>query len=232
MEKDFQQQELGRQKIEITMGTWFFDKRVRKKKYISLAGKVYTGSEAVQKARSEKYSPGHPSQLLRAEFIDYMHIRSIESLVHDYRSEESREKLCSLAAWGLPDLLLHRYKQFAKIQSLFPWQVDCLLHEEGSVLSGRRNFIYSAPTSGGKTLVAELLMLRKLSQIMILGDPRLHSRKTIFFIVPFIALAEEKSEYFRKIWQDMNITMKTFHTNQDDGASSKLGEDVEEEEVD
>jgi replicative superfamily II helicase len=64
------------------------------------------------------------------------------------------------------------------------------------------NLIYSAPTSGGKTLVSEILMLRKIA--LIPGG-------TIFFIVPFIALAEEKAEYLRAVWGDMFIGIKSFH---------------------
>ena len=75
--------------------------------------------------------------------------------------------------------------------------------------------IYSAPTSGGKTLVSEILMLRKIA---------LFSRGTIFFIVPFVALAEEKAEYLRNVWGDMFIGVKSFHG--DDGGQS-LTEDVD-----
>jgi replicative superfamily II helicase len=68
------------------------------------------------------------------------------------------------------------------------------------------NLIYSAPTSGGKTLVSEILMLRKIG---------LSTGGTIFFIVPFVALAEEKAEYLRNVWGDMFIGIKAFHG--DDG---------------
>jgi len=41
---------------------------------------------------------------------------------------------------------------------------------------------------------------------------RLAERKgTVFFVVPFVALAEEKLTYFQDIWQDMNIGVKAFH---------------------
>eukprot|EP01033_Poteriospumella_lacustris_P006494 gene6494-4673_t len=86
--------------------------------------------------------------------------------------------------------------------------------------------VYTAPTSGGKTLVAELLMLRKLASTMSFGDPKFQARRTIFFVVPFIALADEKLSYFQYMWQDMNIGVKGYH--QDDGtATNEVGEDVE-----
>ena len=75
--------------------------------------------------------------------------------------------------------------------------------------------IYSAPTSGGKTLVSEILMLRKIGT---------SPGGTIFFIVPFVALAEEKAEYLRNVWRDMFIGVRAFHG--DDGGQS-LTEDID-----
>lgn len=63
-----------------------------------------------------------------------------------------------LQNWGLPSAVVEKYAE-KKITTLFPWQVDCL--QTGKVLTGS-NLIYSAPTSSGKTLVSELLMLKKV----------------------------------------------------------------------
>ena len=43
------------------------------------------------------------------------------------------------------------------VTSLYQWQSECLFNTD--VLNGK-NLIYCAPTSGGKTLVAELILLR------------------------------------------------------------------------
>jgi POLQ-like helicase len=52
------------------------------------------------------------------------------------------------------------------------------------VLAGG-NLVYCAPTSGGKTLVAEILMIRNL-----LHDKR-NSRKALF-VLPYVAIVAEK----------------------------------------
>lgn len=65
-----------------------------------------------------------------------------------------------LQNWGLPSGVTNKYAE-KKITTLFPWQVDCL--QTGEVLNGG-NLIYSAPTSSGKTLVSELLMLKTVTE--------------------------------------------------------------------
>eukprot|EP01034_Spumella_vulgaris_P021378 gene21378-27408_t len=125
--------------------------------------------------------------------------------------------LLFLNNWGLPSKVLERYNKL-KVTNLFQWQVECLTVNNSNVLTNNGNLIYSAPTSGGKTLVSELLMLKQLSR----HAPR---SGTIFFVVPFVALAEEKTLYFQEVWQDMNIGVKSFHS--DDGTGTALPCDVE-----
>ncbi|KAM9020349.1 DNA polymerase theta isoform 4-T5 [Ara ararauna] len=80
---------------------------------------------------------------------------------------------------------------------MFEWQAECLML--GHVLEGK-NLVYSAPTSAGKTLVAELLILKRV----------LETRKKALLILPFVSVAKEKKSYLQALFQDVDVRVEGY----------------------
>ncbi|XP_062341223.1 DNA polymerase theta-like isoform X2 [Osmerus eperlanus] len=101
-----------------------------------------------------------------------------------------------LSSWGLPRPVLERYHRH-RLTHMFDWQAQCLM--VGQVLQGR-NLVYSAPTSAGKTLVAELLMLKRV----------LETRRKALFILPFVSVAKEKMHYLQSVFEEAGVRVEGY----------------------
>lgn len=105
-----------------------------------------------------------------------------------------------LSNWGLPEIVLERYSEKG-IKSMFEWQFECL--SLPNVLDGG-NLVFSAPTSAGKTLIAELIALKCV----------LERRKKVMIILPFVSVAHEKENYLRSIFEPQGVRVGGFMGNQ------------------
>ncbi|GES60324.1 DNA-directed DNA polymerase theta [Aspergillus terreus] len=84
------------------------------------------------------------------------------------------------------------------INDIYPWQASCL--QAPGLLEGTRHLVYTAPTGGGKSLVADVLMLKR-----IIERP---SCKAIL-VLPYVALVQEKLKWLRRIVQDVEKYIDT-----------------------
>lgn len=111
------------------------------------------------------------------------------------------------------------------IKNLYQWQGHCLFST--GVLEDM-NLMYCAPTSGGKSLVSEIMCLKTVLRF---PYPR---RKKAIYIVPFVSLVLEKESYFKKILSYYNknnkprdkIKAKGFHGELGAGGVLKIAEDI------
>uniref|UniRef100_A0A182FG04 DNA polymerase theta n=1 Tax=Anopheles albimanus TaxID=7167 RepID=A0A182FG04_ANOAL len=101
-------------------------------------------------------------------------------------SFDQTKDLRLLANWGLPESVQRQYAKKGIVE-LFPWQVECLSRSE--VLLEGRNLVYSAPTSAGKTLVSEFLLAKTIAE----------RRRKCLLILPFVAVAREKTQYLQQL---------------------------------
>lgn len=95
------------------------------------------------------------------------------------KQTSKRNRSSEINFYGLPLEVKAFLLKTKEIEDLYDWQYECLslpafLHN--------RNVIYSLPTSGGKSLVAEVLILR---EIMI-------ERKNVILLLPFVSIVQEK----------------------------------------
>ena len=85
--------------------------------------------------------------------------------------------------FGLPEQVQQIFEETRNISKLFDWQIECLNLKS---VQCRKNLIYSLPTSGGKTLVAEILLLKEV----------IANGKDAIFVFPFVSIVQEKLKGF------------------------------------
>ncbi|XP_048512661.1 DNA polymerase theta isoform X2 [Athalia rosae] len=109
----------------------------------------------------------------------------------------SMQDRCKLSAWGVPSNILQKYESRG-MGIMFPWQMECLSNYQ--VLENNKNLIYSAPTSAGKTLVAEILIMKTV----------LERQKKVIFILPFVSVVREKMFYFQDLLSSSGVRVEGF----------------------
>ncbi|XP_046614510.1 DNA polymerase theta [Neodiprion virginianus] len=123
-------------------------------------------------------------------------LNSIPESVSEYSIVNTQYR-CKLSAWGLPPDILQKY-ELRGMTKMFPWQVECLSNYR--VLEENKNLVYSAPTSAGKTFVAEMLVIKTV----------LERQKKVIFILPFVSVVREKMFYFQDLLSSSGIRVEGF----------------------
>ena len=124
----------------------------------------------------------------------------------------------SLLDWGVPGAVVRAYAD-AGVASLHPWQ-QAALHTALHCLP-QQPFVFTAPTAAGKTLVAEVLLLRALATSRAHG-----SRTVVLFLVPFIALAEEKARWLGGVLAPAGLQVSAHAGDRGPGRVIDSDEDV------
>ena len=93
--------------------------------------------------------------------------------------------------YGLSSKLVENFESLG-VRSIYPWQSSCLLGK--GFLDGSQNLIYTAPTGGGKSLVADGLMLKRVID---------YPGKKAILVLPYVALVQEKLKWLRSLVADV-----------------------------
>eukprot|EP00884_Botryococcus_braunii_P003632 jgi/Botrbrau1/1326/Bobra.0063s0040.1 len=111
-----------------------------------------------------------------------------------------------LEDWSLPAAILQAYAAKGVV-SMYPWQAAAL--EDGAT---GENLVYCAPTSGGKSLVAELLLIRRL--LASKGKPNCkfsrNGTNRALFVLPYLSVVKEKTAHLCSILGPCGIRVKGY----------------------
>ncbi|KAF4339524.1 DNA polymerase theta subunit [Fusarium beomiforme] len=104
--------------------------------------------------------------------------------------------------YGLPQQLVVNFTSLG-IKQIYPWQKSCL--KGPGLLTGEKNLVYCAPTGGGKSLVADVLILKRILE---------EKGTKALLVLPFVALVQEKVRWLRNVVQGLRFAPET--TEDDD----------------
>uniref|UniRef100_A0A0N5BFC7 Helicase POLQ-like n=1 Tax=Strongyloides papillosus TaxID=174720 RepID=A0A0N5BFC7_STREA len=132
--------------------------------------------ECSQKAVNEFTSPCVNNSL--SSYLSWSPEHQIYSLANLNNIKDLSDKDV-FSKLELPSQLYEYYLNERNISNLYDWQKECLC--DIRLLRGS-NIILSLPTGAGKTMVAELLMLREV----------INNKKSCIIVLPYVAIVQEK----------------------------------------
>ncbi|GMH42021.1 hypothetical protein BSKO_09940 [Bryopsis sp. KO-2023] len=129
----------------------------------------------------------------------------------------------SLSDWGLPSAVVQAYSKKG-VRNLYPWQAAAL--QEG--ICGH-NLLFCAPTSGGKSLVAEVLLINRLMAPC--QTPRQRRSLPVapprcLFVLPFVSIVIEKSGHLKNILNPVGLQVQGYFGDDRTAVLKPQGESV------
>ena len=107
-----------------------------------------------------------------------------------------------LGAYLGEDILRAMFPQGSPLPALYPWQAECLMVDNAAVLLREKNLVFTAPTSAGKTRIAQILMLRSL--VMAPG-------KKAMLVLPYKTLCREMAKELTPLVKALGLEVKQGH---------------------
>ena len=101
----------------------------------------------------------------------------------------------SYGRYGLRAKLVSNFASLG-ISEIYAWQAACLCDKD--VLFRAKNFVYTASTGAGKSLVADVIMLKRV----------LEDGKKAILVLPFVALVQEKTKFLRHVVDGLEMNVE------------------------
>ncbi|EGI59836.1 PREDICTED: DNA polymerase theta [Acromyrmex echinatior] len=165
---------------------------------------IINSTKKCEKFSTQNFYKNKSSNTQNATSSDVIRSSAVNSAYDEENSEFvilsppiGTQDRCKLASWGLPPNILQKYIAHG-VEEMFTWQMECLSND--LVMQERKNLVYSAPTSAGKTFVAEMLLIKTV----------LEKKKKVIFILPFVSVVREKMYYFQDLLSDVGIKVYGF----------------------
>ncbi|CAJ1387606.1 unnamed protein product [Effrenium voratum] len=166
--------------------------------YITLGGEVLKkGSRAFRAATADQR---YLKACGIASFRPTSSSIEVPEEIEPYASRRGESPL-ELSYWCIPESVEACYRD-AGICRLHAWQAECLNNSE--VLAGR-SLVYVAPTSAGKSLVSEVLMLRQL----------LFRGRRALVILPYVSICEERVRQLRGSCGAVGLRVEGLYSSSD-----------------
>lgn len=100
----------------------------------------------------------------------------------------------------LPERDMEMYRKIKKLDKFYDWQQECL--SDKRLLDGE-NCILSLPTGAGKTLIAEVLMLREA----------IVRKRNAILVLPYVAIVQEKISALAPFEDAFGINIEEYASN-------------------
>eukprot|EP01080_Neovahlkampfia_damariscottae_P003704 gene3704-6593_t len=174
----------------------------KKRKEIENFEEILKDLRSKTPTESQEIFPSHDQE----EFDPFMGVEEeqehFEEDFEEFDESDNEDRLEILEGlFELPPLYRTLLKEYRKFQNFYDWQYEVLNDER---LADGTNLIYSLPTSGGKTLVAEILMMRNL----------IVKQKKVLFIVPYVSLVEEKRVQLELFGDELGFQVEPYFGSQ------------------
>lgn len=179
-------------------------KKVAPKPFLTSAQQNTIEKASTETSQSKKSpsSTGALNETFKNITLDF----TLNSKVNETNRNLSRPKLLPVSSAPYKELgpffgLTRRQKEFIlktkNIEGLYDWQEECLglraIHD-------KTNLIYALPTSGGKTLVAEIAMFREI----------LLRKKSVIFVLPYVSIVQEKVQDLTPFAMEFNFLVEDY----------------------